>query len=96
MFVIFSVIFFTIFFGLLGYAFKRKTGFYKAQVEVDIDANPYVKTKIVPNNVACWEGMVELFEKFNIDPRACTEMKQLLANSGSTKYPMETSDKCLE
>jgi hypothetical protein len=88
-FVIISTCFFVMFFGLLGFGYKRRSKFFVSQVEVDIDANPYMRDKVVPNNVAIWELMVELFEKEKLDSTAICEMKRLLRNSGSKKYPLE-------
>jgi hypothetical protein len=86
LFVAFSAIFFPLFFGLLGYAFKRKTRFYQSQIEVDIDANPYQTRMFVPISVPAYEAFVELFEKFGVAPEECKKLKRILQNSGSTKY----------
>ena len=72
-----------LFFGLLGYIYKRKSKFFIAQIEVDVDANPYQCTKLVPNSVIIYEAFCDLFEKQGVD---CSKIKELLKNSGSTKY----------
>ncbi len=82
-FLVFAAIAIPCFFGLLGYFFKRKSNFFVAQVEVDIDANPYQRTMITPSGVPFWEGMVELMELHGIK---CDEAKEILANSGSQKF----------
>lgn len=70
-------------FGCLGYFFKRKSRFYSSQVEVDVDANPYMRSKIVPTSIPVYEAFVELFKKYDIDT---TEIEALLRNSESKKY----------
>ena len=72
-----------LFFGLLGYVYKRKSKFFIAQIEVDVVANPYQVDKLVPNSVVIYEVFCEMFEKQGID---CEPIKKLLRNSGSTKY----------
>lgn len=83
LFVILSGTFFVLFFGLLGYTFKRKTKFYSSAIEVDVDSNPYMRHKLTPTSVPMYEAWVELLEKNGID---CEKIKVLLRNSESTKY----------
>ena len=82
-FVILSGTIFVLFFGILGYTFKRKTKFYSSAVEVDVDSNPYMRHKITPTSIAMYEAFVELFEKNGIE---CEDIKVLLRNSESKKY----------
>ena len=77
-FVFISIFFFTILFGLIGFVFKRRTKFYSSQVEVDVDANPYMRIKIVPTSVPMYDGFVQLLEKNGID---CEPIKVLLRKS---------------
>ena len=87
LFTIIAGVSFTLFFGCLGYIYKRKSKFYTSQVEVDIDANPYMTIKITPNSIPIYESFCELFEREGID---CESVKTLLRNSGSKKYLKET------
>jgi hypothetical protein len=73
-------------FGMIGYAFKFKTLFWQAQIDVDVEANPYQNTKLVPNSIPVYEMYTEMCKKFELDSNACNEMKKLLINSGSKKY----------
>ena len=83
MFIILSATFFVLFFGILGYTFKRKTKFYSSQVEVDVDSNPYMRHKITPTSVPMYEAFIKLLEMNGID---CEKIKVLLRNSESTEY----------
>jgi hypothetical protein len=96
LFVLVGGVFVVVFFGLLGYMYKRKSNFFVSQVEVDIDANPYQRNKIAPISVPFWEiqvEMIDVIEKLakahdmdvNLD---CTQIKEILGRSGSLKYPM--------
>jgi hypothetical protein len=82
-FTIVAAIVVTVLFAALGYVYKMKSKFFIAQVEVDIDSNPYQKNKVTPNAVPFWESQVELMEMHGID---CSKIKEILTRSGSTKY----------
>lgn len=96
-FAIIGGLFIVVFFGLLGYLFKRKSGFFVSQVEVDIDANPYQQNKIAPISIPFWEIQVEMIEAIEQLAKAhgmntnldCTEIKEILIRSGSLKYTSE-------
>jgi hypothetical protein len=96
LFVLIGGIFVIVFFGLLGYAYKRKSNFFVSQVEVDIDANPYQRNKIAPISVPFWEIQVEMIDAIEKIAKAhdmnvnldCTLIKEILGRSGSLKYPL--------
>jgi hypothetical protein len=72
-----------VFFGLLGYIYKKKSNFYMSQVEIDVEANRYQMEKLTPVALPCWEMICEVADKLGVESIAT---KELLANSGSKKY----------
>ena len=82
-FVAFAGVFFPVFFGLLGYSYKKRTNFYVSQIEVDVEANPFQTQKLTPVALPCWEMLCEVADKLGVDS---TETKKILINSGSKKY----------
>jgi hypothetical protein len=82
-FVLAAGIGFPLFFGMLGYIYKKRSGFYKGQIEIDVEANPYQIGVLTPVAIPCWEMLTEVADKLEIDT---LEMKKLLIASGSKKY----------
>jgi hypothetical protein len=72
-----------VFFGLLGFTYKRRSKFFVSQIEVDIDSNPYQNTKLTPNNIPSYEAFIAFFDREGIP---CEGMKELLRNSVSKKH----------
>jgi hypothetical protein len=72
-----------VFLGILGYGYKKKSMFFKAQRNVDVEADPYCTILVVPREIPFWEAQVELLEKHEVD---CTQIKRILLRSGSKKF----------
>lgn len=73
--------------GLLGYFWLKRSKFYKQEIEIGVETNPYSYDKIPPNGIPFWEIMVAYLEKQGED---CSDAKRILANSGSKKYGSNT------
>jgi hypothetical protein len=69
--------------ALFGHYWLKKSRFYKEEIEVGVEANPYQNCKVSPNGVPFWEAMVQLMEKEGIP---CEDAKEMLRNSGSKVY----------
>jgi hypothetical protein len=82
-FLLAAIIAIPMFFGLLGYFYKKRSGFYMGQVEIDVEANKYQTDKLTPVALPCWEMLCEVADKLGVESK---ETKELLANSGSKKY----------
>jgi hypothetical protein len=66
----------------IGYFWLKKSGFYQAEIDVGVEANPYQTTRLVPSAIPLTEAFVTYLERENID---CTKIKKLLANSRGSK-----------
>lgn len=61
-----------------GYLWLKKSGFYQAEIDVGVEANPYQNNRIVPSAIPLTEAMAVFLERQGVD---CTEVRKLLANS---------------
>ena len=57
---------------LFGYYWRKYSGFYKAEREVDISFDPFTTTKIAPTTIALWQPMAVFLERNGVD---CTTIK---------------------
>jgi len=82
---------------LVGYIYLKKSKFFKAEVEITAEANPYAMDKVTPVNLSLWETEVltfqaikELAEMHNIKTDIdCSGIIKILRNSGSKMFPKE-------
>lgn len=70
----------TILIGFFGYFWLKKSKFYKAEIEVAVEANQYQTKKFTPVSIPLTEALVALLEKEGID---CSKVKEIIARSKS-------------
>ncbi len=70
----------------VGYVWIKKSGFYQAEIDVGVEANPYQNKCIVPSAIPLTEAFVAFLEKEHID---CENVKVLLRNSRGSKLYLE-------
>lgn len=63
---------------LIGYVWLKKSYFYKAEIQIGIEANPYQIDKYPPVSIPMAEAMMQFLEKQGID---CSKVKEILERS---------------
>ena len=67
MFIIVSFICLYALLGIFGYYWRKKSEFWTAERDVDVETDPYQTSKLAPLSIPMWENFAELFEKNGID-----------------------------
>lgn len=64
--------------GLIGYAYLKKTWLYRTFSEIMTESNPYTSQKITPVQIPQWEAIATLCQQQGIDT---SEMRDIIALS---------------
>ena len=70
-----SLPFFALFIGLFGYYWLKKSKFFKQEIEIGVEVNPYQNVKLTPVGTPTYKALIRFFDREKID---CKEMKEIL------------------
>jgi len=68
--------------ALFGHYWLKRSRFYKEEIEVGVEANPYQYEKLPPNAVACWKTVEAIAKNLNIE---CNELSNIIKKSEEYK-----------
>jgi len=74
-FVLVSLPLFVLFVGLFGWYWLKRSKFFKQEIEIGVEVNPYHSEKLTPVSVPTSKALVRFFKKEGID---CHEPEALL------------------
>jgi hypothetical protein len=77
-FVLISFPCFIFFIGLFGWYWLRKSKFFKQEIEIGVEVNPYQTEKLTPVAIPSAKALVRFFKKEGID---CHELEYLIKKS---------------
>ena len=77
-FVLVSLPLFVLFVGLFGWYWLRRSKFFKQEIEIGVEVNPYSTRKLTPVAVPSALALVRFFKKEGVD---CHELEELLKRS---------------
>lgn len=77
-FVLVSLPLFVLFVGLFGWYWLRRSKFFKQEIEIGVEVNPYSTVKLTPVAVPSALALVRFFKKEGVD---CHELEELLERS---------------
>lgn len=77
-FVLVSFPCFVLFIGIFGWYWLRKSKFFKQEIEIGVEVNPYQTKKLTPVAVPSAKALVRFFKKEGVD---CHELEDLLTRS---------------
>jgi hypothetical protein len=77
-FVLVSFPCFVLFIGIFGWYWLRKSKFFKQEIEIGVEVNPYQTKKLTPVAVPSAKALVRFFKKEGVD---CHELEDLLSRS---------------
>ena len=74
-FVLVSFPCFVFFIGLFGWYWLRKSRFFKQEIEIGVEVNPYQTEKLTPVAIPSAKALIRFFKKEGID---CHELESLI------------------
>lgn len=77
-FVLVSFPLFILFIGLFGWYWLKRSKFFKQEIEIGVEVNPYSTEKLTPVAVPTSKALVRFFKKEGVD---CHELEALLEKS---------------
>ena len=77
-FVLVSLPLFVLFVGLFGWYWLKRSKFFKQEIEIGVEVNPYHSEKLTPVSVPTSKALVRFFKKEGVD---CHELEALLKKS---------------
>lgn len=77
-FVLVSLPLFILFVGLFGWYWLKRSKFFKQEIEIGVEVNPYSTKKLTPVAVPSAKALVRFFKKEGVD---CHELEALLKRS---------------
>lgn len=77
-FVLVTLPVFVLFIGLFGWYWLKRSKFFKQEIEIGVEVNPYSSEKLTPVAVPTAKALVRLFKKEGVD---CHELEDLLKKS---------------